>query len=363
MKWRAIWDKIGQRQVKEVAPAERDCTLCVFTSDVRCILTVQDRTGAELSRLTELSNAPAADPATLVSNAMLKLAAELESRIGNVLIYLDDPELSVVDSRQAKLTHFEGRALAEFGKYQLGGRPTAFASSAYGQTGQTESEKRVVGYLSEDKLSAVLFALGRLAKFATFFGPWSAQHDLARAEEEPVASLTVHGRFSTLTMANEAAGAVAVRHIPIGTASLVEAYGAEYGLSFEEAAKLLKARPRMTLNGKQAHAGTASQAALLPGIDRFASEFAATADYFEYQRLSGRAPRLSLSVIGHEIAGFAEWLHKLLDMEVENAGAAILPDKAGLLNFLEGMRSGLLKLGNQLYDFTGGRFVVSKLNP
>ena len=35
------------------------------------------------------------------------------------------------------------------------------------------------------------------------------------------------------------------------------------------------------------------------------------------------------------------------------------PSSPPVLNFLKGMRSGLLKIGNQHFDFAGGRFVLS----
>jgi hypothetical protein len=354
------WRLFPKKTKTKSLDVERDCALQVFTSDASCVLLTHDRSGTQLAEIREISDGAAADPATLVSNAMLRLAPELQSRIGDVAIFLDDPEISIVDSRQAKLTHFEGRALSEFGKYQLGGRPSAFASSPYGQTSQTESEKRIVGYLSEDKLSGVLFALGRLARYASFFGPWSLQQALASGHDA-AATLTVHGRFSTLTLANETVGTVAVRHIPIGSATLIEAFGEAYGLSFQDAAQAMKAKPRLVLEeGSVAPVG--SRLALLPTVEKFAAAFNDTADYFEYQRLSGRAPALTLSLPGHEIAGMREWLARMLQVDVKVSSPL---DNCRLrgLNFLEGMRSGLLKLGNQLFDFTGGRFVPSKLSP
>ncbi len=355
-----LWPRLFKKKEANSSAVEvdRDCTLRVLTSDASCFLIVLDRSGKELAEIRSLSDGPAADPATLVSNAMLRLPAELQNRIGDVHILLDDPEISIVDSRHAKLTHFEGRTLSEFGKYQLGGRPSAFASSPYGQTSQTESEKRIVGYLSEDKLSAVLFSLGRLARYATFFGPWSLQEAIANSSDT-VATLSLHGRFSTLTLANEAAGTVAVRHIPLGTASLIEAYGDAYGLSFQDAAQAMKSKPRLILEDGVGPA-VASRQSLLPVVERLASEFNDTADYFEFQRLSGRAPALVLSNCGHEIAGITDWLSRLLQVDVH--GRAFGGVERGL-NFLEGMRSGLLKLGNQLFDFAGGRFVPSKLSP
>ena len=96
-----------------------------------------------------------------------------------------------MDSRQAKLSHFEGRALAEFGRYQLGGKAVCFASHKFGETSAQELEKRIVAFIPEERLTEVLFALGKLARFTTFFGPWSLQQLFAAEDDETQARL--HG--------------------------------------------------------------------------------------------------------------------------------------------------------------------------
>jgi hypothetical protein len=353
----------------DVSHADRDCTLRLFLSDSVCELLVEDKSGAQVAHITHQDTAPPANPPALLTAAMCRLTPDVEQRIGNVAVFVDDPEISVVDSRQAKLTHFEGRALSEYGKYQLGGKPISFASHAYGQTSAQEAEKRIVGYISEDRLSMVLFALGKLAKYTTFYGPWSLQSALHDEEGNPEARLALHGHFSTLTIANGSAGAVAVRHLPIGTSTLVSAYAQEQGLSFAEASSALHARARLPLsrekpwdeNSPAAHVG--SYLALGPILTRLKDEICATTDYFEFQRLAGRASSLSVHVTGDAIAGLGNWLGALLQMDVEVGGSRDLSANPNIsaLNFLEGMRSGLLKLGNQLYDFSAGHFVPSRV--
>ena len=360
----------GDRQQSDNASrAERDCTLRLFLSDSVCELVVEDRAGALVTHLTHQDAAPPANPPALLTAAICRLPQEIEGRIGNVVVFVDDPEISVVDSRQAKLTHFEGRALAEFGKYQLGGKPISFASHAYGQSSAQEAEKRIVGYISEDRLSMVLFALGKLAKYTTFYGPWSLQSVLSDDEGNPEAKLALHGHFCTLAIANATVGAVAVRHLPIGTSTMVSAYADEHGLSFAEASAALQSRSRLALspnklleeNSPAAHVG--SYLALGPILARLKEEICATIDYFEFQRLAGRASNLSVHVTGDSIAGLGNWLGALLQTDVEVGGERDLSAtaKTSALNFLEGMRSGLLKLGNQLYDFSAGHFVPSRL--
>lgn len=361
---RTLWK--GRRRTGDVPDVERDHLLRVYLNDTSCALVLSDKAGKEVGRFARPAEKDS-DPQPMLTAAIQTLPPETENLIGNVEVFLDDPELSVVDSRQAKLSHFEGRALAEFGKYQLGGKPVCFASHRFGATGASETEKRVVAYIPEDRLTGVLFALGKLARFTTFFGPWSLQPLLAGESEETRAQLTMHSRYCTLALANDAAGAVAVRQLPVGTASLTEAYARMHGIEPQDAAAALAARARLAL-GKEwplpadaPAAQTGTHLALMPVLEKLAGEIAATGDYFEFQRLAGRAGELRLSQLGARIAGFAGWLSDMLQIDVADAGQAL--GKTPVLNLLEGMRTGLLKIGNQHYDFADGRFVLSANQP
>lgn len=362
---RALWK--AKRRTGDVPDVERDQRLRIFLNDTRCDLVLSDKAGQQVGKFTRLAEKDG-DPQVLLTAAIQALPPEIEAHIGNVEVFIDDPELSVVDSRQAKLSHFEGRALAEFGKYQLGGKPVCFASHRFGATSASETEKRVVAYIPEDRLTGVLFALGKLARFTTFFGPWSLQPLLAEESEETRAQLTVHSRYSTLAMTNDAAGAVAVRQLPIGTASLTEAYAGAHGIESQDAARALAARARLAIGktwplpADSAAAHTGTHLALMPILQRLTGEIAATGDYFEFQRLAGRAGELRLSQLGARIAGFAGWLSDMLQIGVADAEPAPA-GKPPALNLLEGMRAGLLKIGHQHYDFAGGRFVLSANQP
>jgi hypothetical protein len=343
---------------------DRDCSLRVFLDDALCLLLVHDRAGAEVLRQERTLGEKMTDTRDVLAAAVEALAPEIERRIGKVEIFLDDAGLTILDSRQAKLNHFEGRALAEFGKYQLGGKPVCFASHKFGETSVQEAEKRVVAYISEDRLTAILFALGKLARFATFFGPWSLQALFQAEDQDSWAQLSCHREFSTLTLANGGAGALAMRHLPVGSRQLAEAYADVHGISEAEAAAALAARCRLGSarpgpGDPVAHTG--SFIALDPIMKQLSGEIAATSDYFEFQRLAGRASGLLLSRCGAGIAGFGKWLGEMLELDVaepeKTIGAGL---SAPALNLLEGMRTGLLKLGNQHFDFVGGHFVPSK---
>jgi predicted Zn-dependent protease with MMP-like domain len=355
-----------QRQTGEATDVERNRSLRVFLNDMRCELVISDSRSGQTETFERLAD-QGMEPQALLAAAMASVSPELEKLIGNVQVFIDDPEMSVVDSRQAKLSHFEGRALAEFGKYQLGGKPVCFASHRFGATSAAETEKRVVAYVPEDRLSSVLFALGKLARFTTFFGPWSLQPLLAGESEETRAQLTIHADYSTLTVANDAAGAIAVRQLPVGTAKLAAAYAGAHGIAPHEAMQALAARSRLTTQDWPPPADapmrhTGSFLALAPVMENLSGEIATTGDYFEFQRLAGRASELRLSLLGARITGFATWLTDMLQISV----AEVEPpreDQAPVLNLLEGMRTGLLKIGNQHFDFVGGRFVPSAVQP
>ncbi len=352
------WALFRKRETAQEDSIERDYLLRVFLNDNSCELRVTDKEGAAVGLVDRVPSESQSSPEAMLSAAVESLGPEIANRIGNVEIFLDDQEISVIDSRQAKLSHFEGRALAEFGKYQLGGKPACFASHRFGETSSQETEKRVVAYISEDRLTAVLFALGRLARFTTFFGPWSLQSLVVDSAEETQAKLSIHGNYSSLAIASGAAGAIAVRNFPFGSRDLVNAYAKEHGIGTEDAEAALRSRSRITIgNAMPANASTGSQAALLPILNGLAGEVSATADYFEFQRLAGRAASLQLSLLGSRIAGFGAWLTSMLSLEVSEGAQAQAPKP--VLNLLDGMRGGLLKLGNQNFDFVGGRFVRS----
>jgi hypothetical protein len=360
---RPFWKRKQETASQDV---ERDCSLRVFLNDTRCELLVLGKNKDEAGRVERTVSENPLDTKSLLLTALDALAPELERRIGNVEVFLDDPEISVVDSRQAKLSHFEGRSLAEFGKYQLGGKPVCFASHRFGETSTQETEKRIVAYISEDKLAGILFALGKLARFTTFFGPWSLQQLLLDESDDAKAHLSVHGHYSTLALANGSAGAVAVRHLPVGTATLTDAYARVHGIDNQEASAALGSRARFTIGSAfplppgAPLAATGSYMALAPALGSLSDEIATTADYFEFQRLAGRAPALQLSMLGAKVAGFANWLGDMLQVEVTSTDKAQRADIAAPgLNLLEGMRTALLKIGNQHFDFVGGRFVPS----
>jgi hypothetical protein len=92
-------------------------------------------------------------------------------------------------------------------------------------------------------------------------------------------------------------------------------------------------------------------------LERLSGEIGTTADYFEFQRLAGRALRLRLFLLGSRIAGFTDWLSDMLQIGV-TADEPLSPAPR-VLNLLEGMRSGLLKIGNQHFDFVDGHFVLA----
>ncbi len=355
------WALFRKRETAQEEGIERDYMLRVFLNDSMCELVVTDKAGVQVGQVERRSLETQTSPETMLSAAVDTLDPDLANRVGNVEIFLDDQEISVVDSRQAKLNHFEGRALAEFGKYQLGGKPACFASHRFGETSSQETEKRVLAYISEDRLTAVLFALGKLARFTTFFGPWSLQSVLADLSDDTQAKLSVHGSYCSLAIASSAAGAIAVRNFPFGSRDLVNAYAKEHAISAEDAQSALGIRSRISA-GKSLPAGasTGSEAALLPILNNLAGEVSATADYFEFQRLAGRAASLQLSLLSSRVAGFANWLTSMLDIEISEGAPAQAPKP--VLNLLDGMRGGLLKLGNQTFDFVGGRFVRSAVS-
>jgi hypothetical protein len=105
---------------------------------------------------------------------------------------------------------------------------------------------------------------------------------------------------------------------------------------------------------------TAGYVALATHLRSLRDEILGTLDFYQFERLAGRAASLSLAFSGPAIAGLEQWLGEALEMPVETvAESPVYAGEGELrhpLNLLEGSRPGLLKLGSQPYEFVGGRF-------
>jgi hypothetical protein len=367
----ALFAKTGfRRQGLDTAnEAVRDAVLFVSTGDAGWSAELADAAGSRWKQ--QMVCAPendATSPPEQLAIAMARLSAEQpQANVTRIVLLIDDPDLQLVDHRFAKLTNFEPRALKEFGAQQAGGRPVVFGSLPFGASSAREIEKRVLGFLPEEKFGSYFFSLGKLATALAAVIP-AGVHAL-RSESHAggiFATLRMHGHFSTLLIANGDTGIVAVRQFAFGTLSLAKAYAAEYGLSLEESSASLKIRSRlppalaMKDDGVAPEHMTATFEAVFPYLRQLRDDIAATLDYFRYQRLAGRPAHLTLTFTAPVVAGLDTWLAEALDLQVDMAPNA-LPTFEDVenptLNLLDGSRPGLLKLGNQPYEFSHGRLV------
>jgi hypothetical protein len=321
-------------------------------------------------RASSVVEAAAASPADQLAQVVARLSAEQpQARVTRLVLLIDDPELQLVDHRFAKLNNFEPRAIKEFGSQQAGGRPIAFGSLAFGPSSAREMEKRVLAFLPEDRLEHYFFALGKMATALAAVVPAGANALAADSHEGGVfATLRVHGYFSTLLIANAQTGIVAMRQFPFGALTLAKAYAAEHGLSLAQASAALASRTRLPpassvkLGAAPEHK-TGTYAALSPLLREMHDEIAATIEYFRFQRLAGRPVHLALTFTGPALAGLEGWLANALELQVDAAEIDLSPLKEPTepaLNLLEGSRAGVLKMGNQPFEFSGGRFLPMK---
>jgi hypothetical protein len=355
----------GRQKTSEIA---REAVLFVSVGDAGWSAELCDSEGSRWKQQTiSTPDSGAASPPEQLALAMARLSAEQpQANVTRIVLLIDDPELQLVDHRFAKLNNFEPRALKEFGAQQSDGKPIVFGSLAFGASSAREIEKRVLGFLSEERLRSYFFTLGKLATALVAVIPAGAQPLGAESHAGGIfATLRMHGHFSTLLVANADTGIVAVRQFAFGALTLAKAYASEYGLSLEEASGALKNRSRLpsasaVKDGAAPEHKTSTFAALAPHLRQLHDDIAATLDYFRYQRLAGRPAHLSLTFTAPAIAGLDAWLKEALDLQVDIAANAlpVFQDAdTPTLNLLEGSRSGLLKLGNQPYEFSRGRLL------
>jgi hypothetical protein len=367
----ALFAKAFQRRaVSKKKPQTGEALLCVSVSDSgwTAELTDSGRVCWKQQQSSDVERS-VASPAEQLAQAIARFSAEQpQADVVRVVLLIDDPDLQLVDHRFAKLGNFEPRALKEFGSQQSGGRPAVFGSLAYGASSAREIEKRILGFLPEEKLETCFFALGKMATALAGVVPAAANALQAEAPDGGIfASLRVHGYFSNLLIANAETGIVASRQFAFGSLTLANAYAAEHGLSLALSSAALRLRNRLpsaaaVKEGAAPEHKTGTFIALAPSLRELHDDIAATIEFFRFQRLAGRPAHLSLTFTGPTLAGLDTWLAEALDLQVEiaaNAVAAPTPE-APALNLLEGSRAGLLKMGNQPFEFSKGRFLPIK---
>ena len=347
----------------------QDAILSVSASDAGWSAKLMDGDRARWRRqASSVSERSAATPAERLAEAIACLAADQpQANVGRVNLFIDDPDLELVDHRFAKLNNFEPRGLKEFGSQQVGGRPVVFGSLPFGDSSAREIQKRVLGFLPEEKLATYFFGLGKIAAALVAAVPASACALGAQSHEGGIfATLRVHGYFSTFLIANAQTGIIAMRQFSFGALSLADAYAAEHGLSLTESSAALGARSRLpsaaiVKDGGAPEHQTGTFAALSPLLRQLREDIAATIDYFRFQRLAGRPAHLGLTFTGPSLAGLDSWLADALGLQVEIVEDAISTSEnmadTSNLNLLEGSRAALLKIGNQPFEFSKGRFV------
>jgi len=366
----ALRSKSKRRKAKDEDTAG-DAALFVSVSDAGWRAELTER-GTSRWKSHELSapESTIASPAEQLGGAIAKFTVEQpQTEVARVVLSIDDPDVHLVDHRFARLNNFEPRAIREFGAQQAGGRPILYSYTPFGASGAREVEKRVLAFLPEDRLESYLFALGKLATALVCVTPAAAATLRPEFHDGGIfATLRVHGYFSTLMVANGDTGIVAVRQIPFGALMLAKAYADEHGVSLTEASDALRLRSRLPSpdalkDGGTPEHQTATFAALGPVLRQMQDEIAGTMEYFRFQRLAGRPGSPTLTFTAAPIAGLQQWLADAFEMPVETAAdvlPAIDPAATGALNLLEGARAGVLKLGNQPYEFVAGRFVPVK---
>jgi hypothetical protein len=349
-----------------------EAVLFVSAGDAGWSAELTGREGARWKQqVISVPDSGSASPPEQLALAVARLSTEQpQANVKRVVLLIDDPDLQLVDHRFAKLTNFEPRALKEFGAQQAGGRAIVYGSLPFGASSAREIEKRVLAFLPEEKLESYFFGLGKLATALVAVIPAGVQTLRPESHEGGIfATLRVHGEFTTLLVANGDTGIIAVRQFPFGALTLAKAYASEHGVSLEESSAALRMRSRLppasaVKDGAAPEHKTATFAALSPPLRQLHDDVAATLDYFRYQRLAGRPAHLSLTFTAPPISGLDTWLEEALDLQVDVA-ANVLPafedaPETPMLNLLEGSRSGLLKMGNQPYEFSRGRLLPIK---
>ena len=252
----AILDKANRqgRVASKGDDGAGDATLSISASDAGWSAELADGEGVRWKRQAScVPESTAATSTERLAEAVARFGADQpQANVARVVLFIDDPDLELVDHRFAKLNNFEPRGLREFGSQQVGGRPVVFGSLQFGDSSAREIQKRVLGFLPEEKLASYFFSLGKMATALVAVVPGGACALRAESHEGGIfATLRVHGYFSTLLIANAQTGIIAMRQFSFGSLSLAQAYAAEHGSSLTESSAALGSKIPPAARGRR----------------------------------------------------------------------------------------------------------------
>ena len=238
--------------------------------------------------------------------AMFKAAArdlahekDIAKDLRNIVLLIEDSSVVSLDGKNA-LVHQQGeRTLREVGGQLLGVKKAAFGQQILGHDSDTAT---VYTFADAEQLSRRLGSLDVLAPVVTariLLGNVLLHHAATHAGGGGAGcTILFSNTHCHVAVADPAHGVTAVRSIPVGMTTLVDAVAAANGLPAHEARDLLVTRDLLSSwsieqDGGEDFSLSVSERALMTPLLRLVGNLRKTFSHFVEQRMGGRRGRFA----------------------------------------------------------------------
>ncbi|CAK0773459.1 conserved hypothetical protein [Gammaproteobacteria bacterium] len=259
---------------------------------------------------------------------MLRMALEgipsgLRKRLKHCYLLLDSNDLIFVDTKVETLRAASPARVREFGRELLNCRDVAFGYTSFGTVTQGARSNGVYAFADTALLRKILGGLGDIAPKIREIIPTEVFlfKEAEAYPNEPYGAIFVGAEYTEVVLAHVGIGAVTVRHIPVGIATLVMAVAERTGTRPEEVLTVLKERDYLSdLTGNDRfneHSLSPQEEVLMPLLRKLNDEIVSTLEYFRSQRACGAPRKIEIFGETKRIRGLDNWLRSGFPGEIQ----------------------------------------------
>jgi len=297
-----------------------------------------------------------------------KLSARDAKQIKDVVVLTDDPDIHYTDMLADAYKAASVASLREIGMQYLGGAKVTFGKADLAATneGGQAPQRGAIAWGDVKRTGAFLTRLSHIAPKVVAVVPLTdvLVRQVARPGGEVGAALHLGAHTTRLVLVNAELGAVMVRTVPIGFATLILKVATESGITIEEASRNLRTSDyisKIRLNTTDTMARSQVERILGDDLRRLMMVIRETLDFFDLQRFAGRPETIRLFGDLDRVSGLVPLIRANLPVQLEvnpvsvfDAFCALEPKKA--INLLEHVGTDL-RIGTIVYGYRENRLV------
>ncbi len=302
-----------------------------------------------------------------ISELVGQISGRKAHSIGKIYLISDGLPTLV---RDGMAEAFNDRQLHTAGQQLLHANEVTWGQTRIAEPGNDQHSKRArsVALVDARPLRHILASFGQhSAKISALVPCEQALIQQAYASKsQPYMGIYLAAHETRVVMVNTDTGALLVRTLPYGVASLAEAVADVTGIDAEDALDSFRTRPVLNKLGLPIHDNNSLtpspiENALLPVVRELAHGIRGSVEYFRDQIGSGEPELLRIYGETARLKGVEDWLQKLTGIKARPSVQSLLQLYAqdsgpSELNLLQGCESSLITVGKVAYSFDKGTF-------